>query len=918
MSLLPFAFAFAAQPPGRFLAQALGPGEGLSTSIVYAVEVGPDGALYAGTENGVERFDGRVFAMVPAGSATAECYALATLGETLYAQCASGVWRLAEGTLRNVAPMDATDLRGGLALGPDGTVWVANVRGLWRLDEAGAVAIPGPEPWTPRAVLADEAGLWVGAVEGLYRVEGGVTRRVADAPVRALLPDPAGAWVGREDGLFRVDGTPEDIGFACFVTGLARLGDGRVAASCGDGVRLQGADGGWETLRAAEGLPGVVARDVAGDAEGNLWVAVWKQGVVRIPEPGVRLWDGASLAIEPLADVITARGELLVSGWDGAWRLGPDLRPRRIHHPEASDGDFASLWVDRAGRLAVATADGVWRQESPDRWARRDLAPPRLGFGEDGAGGVWIANPEWVAEVDGPRRFSRPEEARRSLLHLGGDGRLWLPGARRLWRLGEAGFEESGDTPSACDGGTLLDLGPDRWLGCPDGLYHREGASWTRWDGLAAGERFLSGLVSGDELWISSPTRLLRVLPSPLVLDRGASLPDVTFLPNRALARFGEWLVAGTTDGVLWLRPSELARPRRAPVPRVVAVESRGRVVEDLATLEAADSFLEVRLATDRIGDPALTRYRFRLDGGPWSTPSGGDLLQIPGLLAGDHALEIVAAAGASAWSAEPARVAFRIPQVWWARTDVRLAVLAALGLGVGLFWRERHRRVVGELASLREVERVRATFGRYVTPEIAEEALAGRLSSAGEARDVTVLFADLRGFTSLSETMPPEELVALLNAWLTEMVAAIEGEGGVVNKFVGDAVVAIFGAPRAQPDHAARGVRAARRMVAATTEVGRRLGRPLRTGVGLNSGTVIAGPVGAASRMEYTVIGEVVNVAARIEVLTRTLDADVLVTDATAERLGDHDGLRDVGEHALKGVGRRVRAWRVEVGEKA
>ena len=149
----------------------------------------------------------------------------------------------------------------------------------------------------------------------------------------------------------------------------------------------------------------------------------------------------------------------------------------------------------------------------------------------------------------------------------------------------------------------------------------------------------------------------------------------------------------------------------------------------------------------------------------------------------------------------------------------------------------------------------------------------------------------------------------SLLNAWLTEMVAAIEAEGGVVNKFIGDAVVAIFGAPRAQPDHAERAVRAARRMAAATRAVAERHGQALRAGVGVNSGTVIAGPVGAASRMEYTVIGEVVNVAARVEALTRTLDVDVLVADDTVARLGSH-GLRDRGTHALKGVPTPVRVW--------
>ena len=242
----------------------------------------------------------------------------------------------------------------------------------------------------------------------------------------------------------------------------------------------------------------------------------------------------------------------------------------------------------------------------------------------------------------------------------------------------------------------------------------------------------------------------------------------------------------------------------------------------------------------------------------------------------------------------------------------------APLGADAGLLHVERTRRLRAELRHLREQASLRDTFGRFVAHEVADEVLSGRLKAAGESREVTVLFADIRGFTPLSESLAAHDVVALLNTWFTAMVAEVEAEGGSVNKFMGDAIVAVFGAPRALENHADHALRAATRIVRAAERLDvplrARFGHTVRAGIGVNSGTVVAGPVGAPNRMEYGVYGEPVNIAARIESHTRVMAADVLVADETVRRLSAPFHLVHLGPQTLKGVAAPVIIWKLEI----
>ena len=188
--------------------------------------------------------------------------------------------------------------------------------------------------------------------------------------------------------------------------------------------------------------------------------------------------------------------------------------------------------------------------------------------------------------------------------------------------------------------------------------------------------------------------------------------------------------------------------------------------------------------------------------------------------------------------------------------------------------------------AGLQDRERVRGLLGKVVSPAIAEELLRRPISLGGEEREVSVLFVDLRGFTSRCEGVPPGAMLDLLNRYLTRVTEAIEAEGGVVDKYIGDAVMALFGAPLVCADHAARSVRGAiavQRAVAALNEELASEGQPpLQAGIGINTAVVVAGNMGSASRMNYTVIGDGVNLASRIEGLCPFYGAGVLVSDAT------------------------------------
>jgi class 3 adenylate cyclase len=209
--------------------------------------------------------------------------------------------------------------------------------------------------------------------------------------------------------------------------------------------------------------------------------------------------------------------------------------------------------------------------------------------------------------------------------------------------------------------------------------------------------------------------------------------------------------------------------------------------------------------------------------------------------------------------------------------------------------------------------ERYRRLLDLVADRDVAQELIEGGVALGGEEREVSVLFCDIRGFTALARGRPPGEIVRLLNEHMTALTRVVYAERGVVDKFVGDALMAVFGAPKSTGDDAFHAVRAAAQMVAARAALNAGGGPALAIGVGVASGVVVAGCMGSADRLDYTVLGDQVNLAARL--CARARGMEVLLDERTHERLGGRIPLEPVPPLELKGFGAPVAAYRLAGG---
>lgn len=264
---------------------------------------------------------------------------------------------------------------------------------------------------------------------------------------------------------------------------------------------------------------------------------------------------------------------------------------------------------------------------------------------------------------------------------------------------------------------------------------------------------------------------------------------------------------------------------------------------------------------------------------------------------------------------------------VWIAHTVTQ--PIATLAVGVNRIERGEYGHTfdlpyqdeIGELAGafnhmsqgLAERDKVRDLLGKVVSPAIAQELLNKGIALGGEERDVTMLFSDIRGFTTLSESLPPKTVLDLLNVYLTEMSTIVEKHGGVVDKYVGDAVMALFGAPLNHADNADRAILAALDMLQALENLNREFERqglpPLDIGIGINTGRVVAGNMGSHNRLNYTVIGDEVNLASRLESLTKekTYATKIIISGATLRAAHGVYQTRHLGEVTVKGKTRNT-----------
>ena len=216
----------------------------------------------------------------------------------------------------------------------------------------------------------------------------------------------------------------------------------------------------------------------------------------------------------------------------------------------------------------------------------------------------------------------------------------------------------------------------------------------------------------------------------------------------------------------------------------------------------------------------------------------------------------------------------------------------------------------------LAERERIKDAFGLYVSQQVRDEILAGRIPLDGEIKQVTMIFADLRDFTTLAETTPPKEVVMVINGYFQHMATAVEEHGGLVLQYIGDEIEAVFGAPLALADHPRHALEAAlamrRRLAAYNARLIATGHHPLRHGIGIHSGPALAADIGGGGRLTYALVGDTVNLAARLQELTKAMGRDILMSGSTAAALGEGVALDRLRATTVKGRSQPVEVFAV------
>jgi len=233
-----------------------------------------------------------------------------------------------------------------------------------------------------------------------------------------------------------------------------------------------------------------------------------------------------------------------------------------------------------------------------------------------------------------------------------------------------------------------------------------------------------------------------------------------------------------------------------------------------------------------------------------------------------------------------------------------------------GLILRAAEKEIAAE-RELQEKDKLKDTFSRYVSQQVAEKIFRDGVSMSGERRRATLLFCDIRNFTKMSEHMEPEEVVSFLNDYLSTMVDVIFSYGGTLDKFVGDEIMAVFGAPVSTGHDEENAVLAAvtmRNELNKINEKRQRQGMPtIQFGIGIHSGDVVAGNIGSDKRMEYTVIGQAVNIASRIEALNKKLSTDILITQDTFDAVSSIVKVTKQPPVLVRGVEKPVQTYLVD-----
>ncbi|MGV7212131.1 adenylate/guanylate cyclase domain-containing protein [Bradyrhizobium sp. UFLA05-112] len=243
----------------------------------------------------------------------------------------------------------------------------------------------------------------------------------------------------------------------------------------------------------------------------------------------------------------------------------------------------------------------------------------------------------------------------------------------------------------------------------------------------------------------------------------------------------------------------------------------------------------------------------------------------------------------------------------------VRSCIILVCGVLAGAVGAQLRRQFAASITAATARDRVTNLFGQHVSPQVVERLMAEGTSAGGDIRRVAVMFVDFRGFTAGARSRSPQDVVDRLDGAFAVLVDILDRHGGIVNKFLGDGFLALFGAPLAASDAAHRAVAAGREMLSAMDHINAQSSWPLRIGIGIHFGEVVAGNIGSPRRKEYTVIGDTVNFASRLEALNKDFGSQLLISSAVRDVLGDDgDDAVALGEVEVRGYERPMAVFQL------
>ena len=410
---------------------------------------------------------------------------------------------------------------------------------------------------------------------------------------------------------------------------------------------------------------------------------------------------------------------------------------------------------------------------------------------------------------------------------------------------------------------------------------------------------------SGDAVVPAFTMEMLRVAQGARgYLAVGLPAEDEDALPRISSIRVGSIPIETTADGSLWVRFSGQQPQRTVSIARIfeeneaeLRKQIEGRLVIVAATVPGLRDIVATPMSSNVPGaevhaeileqilsDASLTRP-YTMTGVERLTAIGAGILVALGFLIAGFYTGSLMAIGAIVAVPVVSFFAFRDYGILFGPTIPVLAGLFAWTAG-GL---------VDYFGARRERKEIRRQFEHFVAPDVIAEIAQDpdkHMTPGGEERDLTILFSDVRSFSTISAGLTPQELIDWLNSYLTPMAEAILEEKGTIDKFIGDAIMAFWNAPRRDPNHARQAMRGALAMARAMDDLNetfRGQGRPLAAfGIGLNTGPCSVGRIGARKRLDYTCIGDAVNVASRVEGLTKMYSATILVGEDSAQQAPD------------------------------